>query len=98
MRFALFLLCFATMQAQVFHLSKEEMIKYTPKNPYDRFEDGRLKVPDSVLQRMRDLSIEEIWAVLPGKGFPNQFEGNWQLLHPEKKLIGRAVTAQFMPM
>ncbi len=97
MRFGLVLFCLVAAHGQVFHLSKEEMIKYTAKNPYERFEDGRPKVPDSVLERMRGLSIEEIWAVLPGKGYTNQFDGNWRLLHPEKKLIGRAVTAQFMP-
>ena len=47
---------------------------------------------------MKGLSVEEIWSVLPGKGYTNQFEGNWQMLHPEKKLIGRVVTVQFMPM
>jgi 4-hydroxy-4-methyl-2-oxoglutarate aldolase len=40
----------------------------------------------------------KIWSVLPGKGYPNQFEGNWQLLRPGKKLVGRVVTAQFMPI
>ena len=35
--------------------------------------------------------------MLPGAKFPNPYEGNWQIMHPEKKLIGRAVTVQFMP-
>src|SRR4051794_4346328 len=98
MRTALLMLCLTTAQAQVFTLNKDDLIKYTAKNPYDRFPDGRPKVPDEILKKMQDLSIEEIWAVLPGRGFPNQFEGNWKLLHPERKLIGRAVTAQFMPI
>jgi regulator of RNase E activity RraA len=41
---------------------------------------------------------EEVWAVLPGAHFPNQYEGNWRILHPDRKLVGRAVTAQFMPI
>lgn len=86
------------VRAQIFTLSREEMIRYTAKNPYDRFEDGRPKVPDRLLERMKGLSCEEILAVMPGAKFPNQYEGNWRLLHPGRKLVGRAVTAQFMPL
>ncbi len=84
-------------QAQVFTFTREQMIKYTAKNPFDRFDDGRPKVPDSLLEKVKELSSEEIFTVLPGAKFPNQFEGNWRLLHPGRKLVGRAVTAQFMP-
>ena len=84
--------------AQLFTLSKEQMLKLTPGNTFERFPDGRPKVPSELLAKMQDLSSEDIWNVLPGKGFNNQFEGGWQILHPGKKLIGRVVTAQFMPM
>ncbi len=87
----------APSRAQVFTFSREQMIKYTAKNPYERFEDGRPKVPDNLLEKAKDLTAEEVFAVLPKANFPNQFEGNWRLLHPGKKLVGRAVTAQFMP-
>jgi 4-hydroxy-4-methyl-2-oxoglutarate aldolase len=87
----------APSKAQVFIFSREQMIKYTAKNPYDRFEDGRPKVPDNLLEKAKELTAEEVFAVLPKANFPNQFEGNWKLLHPGKKLVGRAVTAQFMP-
>jgi len=87
----------APSRAQVFTFSREQMIKYTAKNPYDRFEDGRPKVPDNLLEKAKELTAEEVFAVLPKASFPNQFEGNWRLLHPGKKLVGRAVTAQFMP-
>src|SRR5580692_6984300 len=83
--------------AQVFTFTREQMIKYTADNPFERFEDGRPKAPDALLEKCKDLSAEEVWAVLPGAKFPNQYEGNWQIVHPEKKLVGRAVTAQFMP-
>jgi len=73
------------------------MIEYTKQNPFDRFEDGRPNVPDALLEKCKDLSAEEVWAILPREKFPNQYEGNWQILHPDKKLVGRAVTAQFMP-
>jgi 4-hydroxy-4-methyl-2-oxoglutarate aldolase len=83
--------------AQVFTFSHGEMLKYTPQNPFDRFADGRPKVPDAILERVKGLSAEEVWAVLPGGGFRNQYEGSWRILHPNRKLVGRAVTAQFMP-
>ena len=85
-------------QAQLFHFPPKEMIEYTVKNPYERFPDGRPKVPDAILQRAQTLSAEEVWAVLPGKGFQNQFADGFQVLHPGKRMIGRAFTVQFMPM
>jgi len=84
-------------RAQVFTFTHEEMLKYTAQNPFERFADGRPKVPDAILEKVKGLSAEEAWAVLPGARFPNQYEGNWRILHPERKLVGRAVTAQFMP-
>ena len=92
--------CFlaSTANAQIFTFTREQMLQFTAKNPFERFEDGRPKVPDALLEKLKDLSAEEVWAVLPGAGYPNQYEGNWQLLHPGKKLVGRAVTAQFLPL
>ena len=96
--FALCLLPFALpSSAQVFTFTREQMIEYTKQNPFDRFEDGRPNVPDALLEKCKGLSAEEVWAILPREKFPNQYEGNWQILHPDKKLVGRAVTAQFMP-
>jgi regulator of RNase E activity RraA len=84
--------------AQIFTLSKEQMIEYTAQNPFERFPDGRPKAPDSLLQRAKDISSEEVFAILPGKGFRNQYEDGFQILHPGKKLVGRAFTVQFMPL
>jgi len=83
--------------AQVFTLSKEEMIALTAQNPFERFPDGRPKVPDSLLDRARAMSAEEVWSILPGKNFRNQWEDGFQVLHPGKTLVGRAFTLQFMP-
>jgi len=82
---------------QVFTFTHDQMVEYTAKNPYGRFADGRPKVPDDVLEKVKGLSVEEVWAVLPEAGYRHQYEGNWVILHPERKLVGRAVTAQFMP-
>jgi regulator of RNase E activity RraA len=94
----LILLCPIVAPAQVFTFTHEEMLRYTARNPFERFEDGRPKVPDAILEKVKGLSAEEVWAVLPGAHFPNQYEGNWRILHPDRKLVGRAVTAQFMPI
>jgi 4-hydroxy-4-methyl-2-oxoglutarate aldolase len=80
---------------QVFTMTREQLIKYTAKNPYERFADGRPKVPDALMAKFQDMSSEEI--NLSRNGFPNQFVDGLQVLHPEKKLIGRAVTLQLMP-
>ena len=87
----------SSIKAQVITFSREEMIKYTKKNPYDRFPDGRPKVPDQILDKAQELSSEEAWHVLLAESFTQQFESGFQMLHPGKKLVGRAVTAQFMP-
>ena len=84
--------------AQLFTLTKEQMIEYTAQNPFDRFPDGRPKVPDALIERARELSSEEIFAILPRKDFRNQYEDGFQILHPTKKLVGRAFTVQFMPV
>lgn len=74
------------------------MIRLTAKNPYERFADGRPKVPDNLIQGLRELTVEDVWSVLPGKGFTNQYAGEWRMTQPGKKLMGRVVTAQYMPV
>jgi len=81
---------------QVFTMTREQLIKYTAKSPYERFPDGRPKVPDALLEKFKDMSSEEIG--LSRGGFPNQYVDGLQVLHPDRKLIGRAVTLQLMPM
>lgn len=93
----LFLAACAAAPAQVFTLTRDQMLKFTEKYQGERFSDGRPKVDAKLLDRMDGLSAEEIWAVLPGEGYRNQYEGDFRILHPEKKLIGRAFTVQFMP-
>jgi 4-hydroxy-4-methyl-2-oxoglutarate aldolase len=83
--------------AQLFTLTREQLIEFTAQNPFERFADGRPKVPDALIERARGLSSEEVLAILPGKGFRNQYADGFRILHPEKKLVGRAFTVQFMP-
>ncbi len=83
--------------AEMITFTPEQMIRYTPKNPYERFPDGRPKVPDALLERVRALSLEDVFSTLQRYGFKNQYEGGWQILNAERKLVGRAVTAQYLP-
>ena len=84
--------------AQLFVFSREEMIKYTPEWKGDRFPDGRPKVPDNILERMDKVSTEEAWSVLRSAGYKNQFTGGWQQINPGVLVVGRAVTAMYIPI
>ena len=97
LRISLLLLCTAALHAQLFTLTKDELIRLTAKNPYGRFDDGRPKVPDEKLEQLKQFTVEDAWVVMQ-KGYQNQFSGNWRVLHPGKKMAGRVVTAQFMPV
>jgi regulator of RNase E activity RraA len=85
------------VSGQVATLSREQLMKYTEKWEGERFPDGRPKISDRLIEKMDGVSAEEVWSVLPGEGYRNQYEGDFHILHPEKKLIGRAFTVQFMP-
>jgi 4-hydroxy-4-methyl-2-oxoglutarate aldolase len=84
--------------AQLFTLTKDQMVELTALNPFERFPDGRPKVPDGFIERARGLSSEEVLAILPGEGFRNQYADGFRVLHPGKRLAGRAFTVQFMPL
>jgi 4-hydroxy-4-methyl-2-oxoglutarate aldolase len=84
-------------QAQLFTLTRDQLIELTAQSAFERFPDGRPKIPDALIARARGLSSEEVFAILPGKNFRNQYEDGFHVLHPDKKLAGRAFTVQFMP-
>jgi regulator of RNase E activity RraA len=64
----------------------------------ERFPDGRPKVPDAILDRLKNISVEEAWSVLRNKGYHNQYEGDWAIINPDEAMTGRVVTAQYMPL
>jgi regulator of RNase E activity RraA len=78
-------------------ISKEELIFLTPDWQGERFDDGRPKVPDEVLSRMKRVTLEEAWAVLKGENFKFQYAEDWQTINSDSVLVGRAVTAVFVP-
>lgn len=79
-------------------MTREQILFYTSDWKGERFADGRPKVPDDLLKRAMDVSIEDVWDFLRAQGYHNQFEGNWQALHSDKPMAGRAMTAQYMPV
>ena len=83
--------------AQLDLFSKEQRIEFTPEWHGDRFPDGRPNVPDSVLTRLKSVTADEAWDVLHDAGYGNQFEPGWRVINPGERLVGRVVTAVFMP-
>jgi regulator of RNase E activity RraA len=79
-------------------MTKEQMLFYTSDWKGERFPDGRPKIPDDLLKRALDVSIEDVWEYLGNLGYKSQFDGGFQALHPEKPFAGRALTAQYMPL
>ena len=87
--------CIQSALAQT--ISKEEMIFLTSEWKGERFSDGRPKISDDLLNRARNVGIEEAWQVMKNDGYVNQFEGNWKRVDDTTKIVGRALTARFMP-
>ncbi len=85
------------LAAQEGFFTSEEVIKYTPDWHGERFPDGRPKVPDEILDRMKNVTLEEAWATLRSAGFNHQYEDGWYCIHPDQILVGRALTAVWMP-
>ena len=85
------------LAAQPGVLTRELLIRYTPEWKGERFADGRPKVPDRLLERMKIVTLEEAWAAIKKAGYRHQYEDNWLGIHPDKVLVGRALTAQWLP-
>jgi 4-hydroxy-4-methyl-2-oxoglutarate aldolase len=79
--------------------SPERIAALTPLYQHERFTDGRPRVPDEILERMRHVTNDEAWGVVErGHDYHFQFEGNWVNLHPDRVLVGRAVTVRMVPL
>ncbi len=92
-------------QAQSVVWPMESILELTSDWNGERTPDGRPKVSDELLERLKALSMEEVWATLRNRGYHNQFENfastyenGWEILHPDQVMTGRVVTAQFMPL
>jgi regulator of RNase E activity RraA len=79
--------------------SPERIAALTPLYQDERFADGRPRVPDEILKRMGHVTNDEAWGVVEQRHeYHFQFEGNWVNLHPDRVLVGRAVTVRMVPL
>ena len=84
--------------------TREDVIAMTPLWHGERFEDGRPKVADRYLDKLYDMTLEELWKPIFVAGYEYNFVA-MKSLHPEfkedgtvnRKLVGRAVTAMYAP-
>lgn len=93
----LLLAAFCIQSAVAQTIPKEELIFLTSAWKGERFPDGRPKIPDDLIKRARNVGIEEAWQVLKNDGYVNQYEGNWKMVNDTTKVVGRVLTASFMP-
>jgi regulator of RNase E activity RraA len=93
----MFMFSVIIVSAQNVGMSPDYIKAITPDWKGERLPDGRPKVSDALLERLKNLSVEEAWGYLRNKGFNNQFESEWVIIDPAKSMTGRVVTAQYMP-
>lgn len=78
-------------------IPKEELIFLTSEWKGERFDDGRPKIPDDLLERAQRIGLDDAWTVLKNKGYNNQYEGNWKMVHTDVPVVGRALTTMYLP-
>lgn len=76
---------------------EEQIIFLTGEWDGDRDSYGRPLVPDNFLNRMKYVALEDAWGSIRSAGYHNKFEGNWQIMYPDSVMVGRALTASFLP-
>ncbi len=54
--------------AQLFKLTREQLVEITADNPFERFPDGRPRIPDHLIERAKGLSAEEVLGGAPRQG------------------------------
>ena len=94
----LVLILVAPIYGQLGLFSKEQRVELTREWLGDRFPDGRPKVPDSILDMLKSVDAEEAWQVLQSHDYKFQFESGWHVINSGERLVGRVVTAVFMPL
>jgi regulator of RNase E activity RraA len=78
---------------------RQRILQCTPKWTGPRMEDGRPYVPDDILERMKNVSVTQAWSIVRGAGYANCYENaaGWFILYPHEVIVGRVLTAQYMP-
>jgi len=77
----------------------EAVLRCTPAWTGPRMEDGRPYVPDGIIERMKNVSVTMAWSIVRGAGYNNCYENaaGWVVMYPDKAIVGRVLTAQYMP-
>ncbi len=88
----------ASLWGQHVTLTNDQIKALTPNWVGERSADGRPKVPDKWFERLKAVRLEEAWGILRNNGYHNQFEGDWMVLNPDSVMVGRVVTAQYLPL
>lgn len=81
---------------------REDIIALTPFWKGERTPDGRPRVPDIYLEKLKNMTLEEVWKPIFVLGYESQFVGGGVNplipLHDDgRKMVGRAVTCNFCP-
>ncbi len=92
------IICFTGNVTAQITVDVEQMEFYTAEWTGERTEDGRPYVSEALLNRLKNISIEEAWGYLRNNGYNNQFERGWKMLHDDRPFVGRALTAVYMPL
>jgi len=83
-------------QAQLV-MDNNQTIQYTRDWKGKRDDNGRPMVEQEWLDRAASCGFEDLWTALRNYGYPNQFEGSFQCLQTDSVMVGRALTAEFVP-
>ena len=95
--FLVLLFCVVAGPAYAQFISRDQIVDYTAEWIGERLADGRPKVPDDIIERMKIVSLEQAWSVLRLTGYHNQFAGGWEIMDPDRPIVGRVLTAQYWP-
>jgi 4-hydroxy-4-methyl-2-oxoglutarate aldolase len=77
--------------------SPERVIRCTPGWTGERLADGRPKVSDEIVRRMRYVSITEAWSTVGNNASAYEGPEQWKIMRPDEVICGRVLTAQYLP-
>ena len=78
---ALFIFANIPLTAQGVAATPDYIEELTADWQGERFDDGRPKVSDALLKRLKNIQIEEAWGYLRSKGYHNQYDGEWKIIN-----------------
>jgi 4-hydroxy-4-methyl-2-oxoglutarate aldolase len=101
---ALILFCIAFAYSQVSSQSSQAAAPQELRTRRDTWtplmdvlKDKRPRVTDAQLERLRALSIENVWGAIQGKGYRHCFVTHLKPTQPGIKMVGRALTMRYLP-